>query len=81
MVDIVASYHATSYSELFTIYKVEDFDTVKMENANISKIIGVGDMQIKTNTSCTMVSKDVEQVHDLQLNFKFRDSPWLARLW
>ena len=31
IVDITASYHATPHLELFSDYKVGDFDTIKME--------------------------------------------------
>lgn len=49
---------ATSHSNFFTTYKVGDFSTVKMENISFLKIERVGDVQIKTNTVCTMVFKD-----------------------
>lgn len=59
MVEAVVIYHATSYSEFFTTYKVGDFGTVNMGNVSSLKIFGVGEMQNKTNIGCTMVLKDV----------------------
>ena len=39
-----------------------------MGNASSSKIVGVGEVQIKTNVGCTMVLKDVRHIPDLRLN-------------
>lgn len=72
MVDIISSYHTTSYSEFFTTYKVGDFSTIKMGHVSPFKIMRVSDVQIKINTSCTVVLKDVRCVPNLQLNLIFQ---------
>ena len=58
MVDTTASYHATPNRDFFMTYKVGDFGTVKIGNTSCSKIVGIGDVQIKTKVGCTMVLKD-----------------------
>ena len=52
---------------LFTTYKVGDFGTMKMGNSSCSKIVGIGDVCIKTNVGSTML-KDVRHVPNLWMN-------------
>ncbi|XP_047268802.1 uncharacterized protein LOC107871373 isoform X1 [Capsicum annuum] len=68
VVDTAASYHATPVRNFFCKYVTGDFDTVKMGNSSYSKIVGIGDISIKTNVGCTLVLKDVRHVPELQLN-------------
>ena len=49
IVDIATFYHATPHLELFSDYKVGDFDTVKMGDSSHSKIVGMGDVCFETN--------------------------------
>lgn len=58
VVDTIAPYHATSYSEFFIMYKVWDFGAVKMKNASSSKIVGFINVQIKIDIGCIIVLKD-----------------------
>ena len=53
---------------LFTTYKACDFGVVKMDNCSYSKIVGIGDVCIKTNVGCTLILKDVRDVPDLRMN-------------
>ncbi|MBT1595334.1 hypothetical protein, partial [Klebsiella pneumoniae] len=53
VIDTAASYHATPNKEFFTSYKAGDFGTVKMGKTSYSKIVGIGDVCIKTNVGCT----------------------------
>ncbi|KAA8537952.1 hypothetical protein F0562_027468 [Nyssa sinensis] len=69
VVDTGASYHATYNKEFFTLYKAGDFGTVKMDNTSHSKIVGIGDVCIRTSVGCTMTLRDVRHVPDLRLNF------------
>lgn len=71
LVDIATSYHATSHSEFSTTYKIRDFGTLKIENTSFAKIVGVGNVKSKANTSCTMGLKDVQHVSNLRLNLIF----------
>ena len=68
VVVIVASYHTIPNRDFFMTYKVGDFGMVKMGNTNCSKILGIGDVQIKIKVGDTMVLKDVQHVPDLRLN-------------
>lgn len=68
VIDTGATYHATPTQEFFTTYKSGDFGTVRMGNSDQSKIAGIGDICIETNTGCSMTLKDVRHVPDLRLN-------------
>ncbi|KAA8532468.1 hypothetical protein F0562_032501 [Nyssa sinensis] len=68
VVDTGASYHATYNKEFFTSYKGGDFSTVKMGNTSHSKIVGTGDICIRTSVGCTITLRDVRHVPDLRLN-------------
>ncbi|KAA8547298.1 hypothetical protein F0562_003838 [Nyssa sinensis] len=68
VVDTGASYHATYDKEFFTLYKAGDFGTVKMGNTSHSKIVGIGDVCIRTSIGCMMTLRDVRHVPDLRLN-------------
>ncbi|KAA8538269.1 hypothetical protein F0562_027908 [Nyssa sinensis] len=45
-----------------------DFGTVMMGNTSYSKIVGIGDVCIRTNVGCTMTLRDVRHVPNLRLN-------------
>ena len=68
VVDSAASHHVIPTKGLFTTYKVGDFGVVKMGNSSYSKIVGIGDVCIKTNVGCTLILKDVRHVPDLRMN-------------
>ncbi|KAA8515033.1 hypothetical protein F0562_018180 [Nyssa sinensis] len=68
VVDTGASYHATYNKEFFTSYKAGDFGTVKMGNTSHSKIVGIGDVCIRTSVGCMMTLRDVRHVPNLRLN-------------
>ena len=53
---------------LFTTYKACDFGVVKMDNCSYSKIVGIGDVCIKTNVGCMLILKDLRHVPDLRMN-------------
>ena len=54
IVDSAAFHHVISTKKLFTTYKAGDFGVVKMGNSSYSKIVGIGDVCIKTNVGCTL---------------------------
>lgn len=68
IVDSGASFHITPHEWLFTSYQKGNFGTVKMGNQVTSKIIGIGDVHLKTNTGCKLILKDVRHVPDMRLN-------------
>ena len=68
IVDSAVSHHAIPMKELFTTYKIRYFGTLKMGDSNYSKIVGIGDVCIKTNVGSTIRLKDVGHVPDLRMN-------------
>ena len=68
VVDSAASHHVIPTKRLFTTYKAGNFGVVKMGNSSYSKIVGIGDVCIKTNVGCMLILKDVWHVPDLRMN-------------
>jgi hypothetical protein len=68
IVDSGASFHVTSWRDLFSSYTSGDFGHVRMENDKASKIIGKGDVCLETNTCCRLMLKYVRHVPDMRLN-------------
>ena len=68
VVDSAASHHVIPTKSLFTTYKAGDFGVMKMGNSSYSKIVGIGDVCIKTNVGCTLILNDVRHVLDLRMN-------------
>jgi hypothetical protein len=68
MTGLLTTHHIVRTKELFTMYKVGNFGTVKMGNISYSKIVGIGDVCIKTNVGCTVILKNMRQVPDLRFN-------------
>ena len=68
IVDSAASHHVIPTKGLFTTYKAGDFSVVKMGISTYSKIVGIGDVCIKTNVGCMLILKDVRHVPDLRMN-------------
>lgn len=62
------SYHVNLHRNFFQTYKVEDFGLLKMGNTSSTEIVGIGDVQVKTNVSCTIMLNDVWHMHDICLN-------------
>ena len=58
---IVAQQHHTTILkiEYFSIYKVRDFDVVKMRNTSVSQIVEIGDICTQTSTRYTLTLKNV----------------------
>ena len=68
MVDTGASFHVTSRKDIFSSYIAGDFGSVRMGNDGASKIIGMGDVSLETNTGCELLLKNVRYVSDMRLN-------------
>ena len=84
-----ASFHVTSRVDFFTTYTKGDYGSVRMGNEGLSKIIGLGDVCLKTYLGCKLLLKDVRHVPDIRLNlistrkldyegfnYKFSDGIW-----
>ena len=63
-----APHHIIPTKGLLTMYKAGDFGTMKMGNSSYSKIVGIGDLCIKTNVGSTVMLKDVQHVPNLRMN-------------
>ncbi|KAL4335295.1 hypothetical protein GQ457_07G015400 [Hibiscus cannabinus] len=68
IVDSGASFHVTPHGDFFSTYQTGDFGAVKMGNQETSKIVGIGNVILKTNTDCEIVLNDVRHVPDMRLN-------------
>lgn len=68
IVDSGASFHFTPHGEFFSSYRNGDFGFVKMGNQVTSKIVGIGEISLITDTGCKLVLKEVRHVPDMHLN-------------
>ena len=68
VVDSGASFHITSRKDIFSSYVIGDFGLVRIGNDGASKIIGMGDVYLETNTGCELLLKNVRHVSDIRLN-------------
>ena len=68
VIDSGASFHVTSRRDFFTSYTDGDYGQVRMGNDHVSKIVGMGEICLETNTNCRLVLKDVRHVPDMRLN-------------
>ena len=68
VIDSGVSFHITSHSNFFTIYRICDFGKVRMGNGDVSKIVGIGDICLETSIRNKLVLKDVRHVPNIRLN-------------
>ena len=68
IVDSGASYHVTPRREFFSSYTPGDFGTLKMGNDGLTKVIGVGEVSLKTESGTSLLLKDVKHALDIRLN-------------
>ncbi|KAF7129225.1 hypothetical protein RHSIM_Rhsim10G0050800 [Rhododendron simsii] len=68
VIDSGASFHVTSQRDFFASYTHGDFGHVRMGNEGVSKIVGMGDVCLETNTGCKLLLKDVRHVPNIRLN-------------
>ena len=68
VIDSGVSFHVNSHSDFFTSYRTGDFGNVRMRNNGVSKIVGNGDIFLKTSIGNKLVLKDVRHVPDIRLN-------------
>ena len=65
MINAGTSFHVTSRVDFFNCYTSRDYGCIQMGNEGLSKIIGMGDICLKTNLGCKLVLKDVKHVLDI----------------
>ena len=58
----------TSHGEFFSTYTIGDYDNVRMGNDGISKIVGIRNVVLQTNTGCRLILRDVRHVPEIRLN-------------
>ena len=68
IVDTGTIFHYVPNKELFTTYKVKDFDHTKMGNQSVSPTVGIGNIVVYTNTGCKLALKNARHILDLRLN-------------
>ena len=70
VIDFGASFHVTSHSDFFTLYKIGDFGNVRMGNSAVSSpiLVGIGDVYLETSIGNKLVLKGVRHVPDIRLN-------------
>ena len=68
VIDSAATHCVVRTKELFTTHKAGGFATIKMGTTSYPKIVGIGDVCIKTNVGCTVMLKNVQHVLDLCFN-------------
>ncbi|KAK8936121.1 hypothetical protein KSP39_PZI013254 [Platanthera zijinensis] len=68
IVDSGASAHVSHNRELFATYTTHDCGVLRMGNGDTSKVLGRGDMHLKTSTGALLVLRDVRHVPDIRFN-------------
>ena len=62
VVDTIASFHITPHRDFFSSYTSGDFGWVRMRNEAKCKVVGMRDIQLKTNIRCKLILKDVRHI-------------------
>ncbi|RDX66570.1 hypothetical protein CR513_54648, partial [Mucuna pruriens] len=68
IIDSGATLHVTPRKEFFTSYTVGDFGVLKMGNDGVTKVIGVGDVCLQTNTGMQLWLRGVKHAPDVRFN-------------
>ncbi|RDX93750.1 hypothetical protein CR513_23944, partial [Mucuna pruriens] len=68
IVDSGATLHVTPRKEFFTSYTAGDFGVLKMGNDDVTKVIGVGDVRLQTNTRMQLWLRGVKHALDVRFN-------------
>ncbi|RDX90435.1 hypothetical protein CR513_27697, partial [Mucuna pruriens] len=64
----IATLHVTPRKEFFTSYTAGDFGVLKMGNDGVTKVIGVHDVCLQTNTGMQLWLKGVKHAPDVRFN-------------
>ena len=68
VIDSGASFHVTSQADFFTSYSQDEFGNVRMGNEDVLRIVGMGDICLKTNIGCKLLLRYVRHVPDIRFN-------------
>ncbi|KAG8364646.1 hypothetical protein BUALT_Bualt18G0019000 [Buddleja alternifolia] len=68
IIDSGASYHITPHRDMFTSYTSGNFGRVRMANHGVTEVIGMGNINLETNTGCRLILRDVRHIPDIRLN-------------
>ncbi|KAG8377191.1 hypothetical protein BUALT_Bualt08G0002500 [Buddleja alternifolia] len=68
IIDSGASYHITPHRDMFTSYTSGNFGRVRMANHGVTEVIGMGNINLETDTACRLILRDVRHIPDIRLN-------------
>ena len=68
VIDSDASFHITSWADLFSSYIKGGCGFARMEMKGLQKIVSMGDICLETNLDCKWLLKNVRHVLDIYLN-------------
>ncbi|RDX91185.1 hypothetical protein CR513_26867, partial [Mucuna pruriens] len=71
IIDSGATLHVTPRKEFFTSYIADDFGVLKMGNDVVTKVIGVGDIFLQTNTGMQLWLRGVKHALNVHFNLIF----------
>ncbi|RDX90379.1 hypothetical protein CR513_27759, partial [Mucuna pruriens] len=71
IIDSSATLHVTPRKKFFTSYTSGDFGVLKMGNDGVTKIIGIGDVCLQTNTGMQLWLRRVKHAPDVHFNMIF----------
>ncbi|KAG8388967.1 hypothetical protein BUALT_Bualt02G0180300 [Buddleja alternifolia] len=67
-IDSGASYHITPHRDIFISYTSGNFGRVRMANHGVTEVIGMGNINLETDTRCRLILRDVRHIPDIRLN-------------
>ncbi|KAG8367017.1 hypothetical protein BUALT_Bualt16G0028600 [Buddleja alternifolia] len=68
IIDSGASYHITPHRDMFTSYTSGNFGRVRMANHGVTEVIGMGNINLETDTGCRLILRDVRYIPNIRLN-------------
>jgi hypothetical protein len=68
VVDSAISFYVISRRDLFSSYKERDYGVVRMEDNEVCKISGIGDVNVEISLGCKLTLKNVRHVSDMRLH-------------
>ncbi|KAG8387460.1 hypothetical protein BUALT_Bualt02G0023600 [Buddleja alternifolia] len=68
IIDSGASYHITPHRDMFTSYMSGNSGRVRMANHGVTEVIGMGNINLETDTGCRLILRDVKHIPDIRLN-------------
>ena len=69
IIDSGATLHGTPRKEFFTSYTSGDFGVLKMGNDGVTKVVGIGDVCLKTNMGMQLLLIGVKHAPYIRFNF------------